>query len=281
MQSQNATHEILKEKVITLIENENNEEALKLAIEELNSSEKNNNLKTQIYWCNTISDILRNNHDFERALNYLKKAEKIGLKTKDSLLIANNIFKIGSLYTYEYSEASYNSGKASTKANIRKLAFKRFEYLLDSFRNTKGTEKIIANTYANLTGLYSITSEYDKAERASENAIKYFKKSQDTLSVIGVQTNLGVLYLYKKEYNKAEKVFLDAQPFLKDTNNLKILDYKTINLNNLSQVYEKKGEHIKALEYLDKSLILKNIIDTKKHNLEIIKIEEKYSQEKA
>jgi len=270
-----------QDKVENLIKENNTEEALKISIAALKSVENNNNIPLQIEWNTQIGKILRNNQNFESALEYYTTAKELSLKTNDSLTIANSIFNIGSLQVSEYSLAIYNAGDTAVKTNIRDLAFKNFYYLLTEFKNVTGTEKIFAKTYANLTGLHSYTEEYDKADVSANKAIAYFTTLKDTLSVIGVQNNLGVSQIYRKEYDKAEKNFIAAIPLLKDTTNSTILDYKISNLNNLSQIYAAQGKHKQALEKLDECFRYKNALAKKKSNMAIAEIEEKYSQEKA
>ena len=264
-----------------LITENKTEEALNISIAQLEIVEATRNIPLQIKWNSQIGKILRNNQNFESALEYYTIAKKLSIKSNDSLAIANSIFNIGSMQVFEYSIASYNAGDSEVSVDKRDLAFESFYYLLDEFKNVKGTEKIFAKTYANLTGLHSYTEEYDKADFSAHKAIAYFTTLNDTLSVIGVQNNLAVSQIYRKEYTKAERTFLSALPLLKDTTNLKILDYKISNLNNLSQIYAFKGNHEAALAKLEESFILKNILNKKKSSLAIAEIEEKYSQEKA
>ena len=270
-----------QEKVDNLIKEHNTEEALKTSIAALKSAENNKNIELQIEWNTQVGKILRNNQNFESALKYYATAKELSIKTNDSLAIANSIFNIGSLQVFEYSIASYNAGNSEVKADIRELAFQNFYYLLDKFKNVKGTEETFAKTYANLTGLHSFTEEYDKADASAHKAIDYFSTLKDTLSVIGVQNNLGVSQIYRKEYDNAEKNFITAIPLLKDTTNTKILDYKISNLNNLSQIYAAQGKYELALERLDECFRYKNALAKRKSNMAIAEIEEKYSQEKA
>jgi len=264
-----------------LINENKTEEALSVAIAQLELVEINKDIPQQIEWNSQIGKILRNNQNFKSALEYYNTAKRLSIKSKDSLATANSIFNIGSMQIFEYSITSYDAGDVNVGIDKRDLALKNFDYLIEEFKNVKNTELIFAKTYANLTGIYSFTEEFDKAEKSAHKAIEYFNVLKDTLSIIGVQNNLGVSQIYRKEYDKAEKNFIEALPLLKDTTNLKILDYKISNLNNLSQIYAFKGNHEEALVKLEESFILKNILNKKKSNKAIAEIEEKYSQEKA
>ena len=264
-----------------LINENKTEEALNIAIAQLEIVEGNKDIPLQIEWNCQIGKILRINQNFKSALEYYTSAKKLSIKSKDSLAIANSIFNIGSMQIFEYSLASYNAGDTNVGIDKRDLAFENFNYLINKFKAVKDTEVIFAKTYANLTGIYSFTEDFDKAEQSAHKAIGYFSALKDTLSVIGVQNNLAVSQIYHKKYDKAEINFLSALPLLKDTTNLTILDYKVSNLNNLSQIYSLKGNYEAALIKLEESFVLENILSKKKTNLAIAEIEEKYSQEKA
>ena len=278
--AQNYSNKHLKDSISVLIKKNKKEAALKLSIDALKSADQNKNIELQIYWNTKIGDILKNNHDFKNALDYYKYVKKLSLTTKDSLAIAKSIFNLASLNNYEYSLAVQSLRDINAKANKRTKAFKHFDYLLNNFKNIKGTDTIIAKTYANLTGLYSYTKEDKKVYACAEKAVEYFRKFKDTLSIIGIQNNIGVTQIFNGEYNAAEKIFKETLPLLKDTANLKVLNYKIIYLNNLSQIYTKQEKYKQSLNYLEKSIILENILEQKKHDLSIAEIEEKYSQER-
>jgi len=279
--SQTSPEECTLDNVEKLIKENKTEKALNIAISQLEIVKKNENIPLQIEWNFKIGKILRNNQNFKNALEYYTSAKKLSIKTNDSLAIANSIFNIGAMQFFEYSIASYDAGDVNVNTDKRDLALNNFYYLLEEFQNIKGTGKVFAQTYANLTGIYSYTEEFDKAEIAAHNAIEYFTTLKDTLSVIGVQNNLGVSQIYRKEYDKAEQNFIKALPLLKDTTNLKILDYKIANLNNLSEIYSNQGKYKAALVKLDESFKLNNVLFKKKSNIAIAEIEEKYSQEKT
>ena len=136
-----------------------------------------------------------------------------------------------------------SSRDINAKENKRTQAFEQFDYLLNNFKNIKGTDTIIAKTYANLTGLYSYTKENEKVYACAKKAVEYFKKFKDTLSIIGIQNNTGVTQIFNEEYDKAEKIFRETLPLLEDTANLKVHNYKIIYLNNLSQIYTKQEKY--------------------------------------
>ena len=140
-------------------------------------------------------------------------------------------------FLFEYSIKTNEEQRLDVALNEQQEAFKAFRYIIENFENTKNLESIFAKTYANLTGMYSYLKEYEKAEKAAEKAIDYYKALNDTLSIIGVKNNLAVTYYYRKDYDKAVKQYIEALPFLQDTTRLDILNLRSINLGNLSDIY--------------------------------------------
>ncbi len=279
--SQDTSNDYLKEKVEDLIKTKSNDEALKVALQSLQKSEEISNYKSSIYWNNVIGEIFKKNDIYNKSLLYYKNAFKTSKYIKDTTNIIKSIYNIASLYNKEYSVKSFNSGNLNKNKNLRDSAFVKYHELLSILPNNKKFDTIAAKTYANLSGLYSYSLEFKKADESSRKAAEYFKKINDTISIIGVKSNIGVSQILRKEYNKAEKNFIDLLPLLKDTANNEILTYKITTIINLSEIYKAKKDFKNSLKQLENHINLQNVADKRKYKQEIVSIEERYSQEKA
>lgn len=262
------------------IEQDNKEEALKIAIAQLEDVTQNKSIALQIKWNRKIGELFSNNNS-PVALAYYNKAKELCEKTKDSLAMAHIYFDIGSLNLSDYTKQSYLEQNIDVALDKRNAAFKNFNFLLTHFKNIPGTEDIFAKTYANLTGMYSYISAFKQAEEASKKAIEYYQKLNDTLSIIGVKINLGVMQIYQEKFDKAEKIYLETLPMLKDTTNIKILRYKEINYANLAHIYSIQKRHEEANKYLSLSHQLNVIYLEMTSNKTLEEIEAKYNQDKA
>lgn len=269
------------DKVEQYIKEDNKEEALKLAIAQLESVTNNNTIPLQIKWNSKIGQLFSKNNNFPVALAYYNTAKELSIKSKDSLAIATAYFDIGSLNLNEYSNIIYQEQNINAALDKKEAAFKNFNYLIANFKDTKNTEEIIAKTYANLTGLYSYSAEYTKAENASEKAITYYTKLKDTISIIGVKINLSASQIYQKEFKKAKQTCLSFLPFLKDTSNIKILRYKEINASNLALIYGSLNNLAKSIDYLEESHKLNLVYLEKTSNRTLEEIEAKHNEESA
>lgn len=278
---QSVIEDSIQKKVEQLIQQNKAEEAINIAIEQLKIAEKKKDIPLQIKWNTKIGKILRNNQNFQTSFEYLTVAKELSIRTNDSLNIANSIFEIGSLTLLEYSKRIYEEQRLDVALDKRDIAFNSFTYLLENFDHIEGTENIFAKAYANLTGMYSYTQEYDKAETSAEKAIGYYQSLKDTLSIIGVKSNLAISQIFRKEYIKAEQNYLEALPLLKDTTNLKILNLKAVNLANLSDIYYAQEKFKLSRDYLAESQELYNIYSEKNSNKTIAEIEARYSEDKV
>jgi len=278
---QSKTTDSVFDKVEQYIEEDNKEEALKLAIAQLESVTKNNTIPLQIKWNSKIGQLFSKNNNFPVALAYYNTAKELSISSNDSLAIANAYFDIGSLNLTEYTNITYKEQRLDVALDKKDAAFSNFNYLLENFKNVKNTEKLFAKAYANFTGMYSYTSKFDKAEESAEKAIEYYTKLKDTTSIIGVKINLGVSQIYQEKLGKAEQTYKDFLPLLKDTSNIKILYYKSVNFANLAHIYELQKRFEESHDYLAKSHQLNLIYIEKTSNKTLEEIEAKYNQDKA
>ncbi|MFD0962997.1 ATP-binding protein [Pseudofulvibacter geojedonensis] len=269
-----------KIQVEQLIKDNNTEKAIVLALEQLEKASIKD-LNEQIYWNAKVGKILRINQNYSKSLVYLSKVKKLSDQSKDSTKIANALFEIGSLNLLMYSLEVTKKQKFDVALKERDSAFSIFKNLIKNYSQIPNTEAILGKTYANLTGLYSYIQDHESADKMGEKAIEYFTKIKDTMSVIGVRSNLAISQVYRQEYEKAEQNYLEAIPLLKDTSNLKILNMKAIQYSNLSDLYERQGNYNKSLETLKKAHSLYNIHKEKYLNHTVSEIEAKYSKEKA
>lgn len=263
------------------IEEDNKEEALKLAITQLEAVTKKESTTLQIKWNRKIGELFSHNNNYPVSLTYYNKAMMLCNKTGDSLAMAQVYFDIGSLNLSAYSKQSYLEQNTEVALDKRDAAFNNFNYLLNNFKHLDSIDGIFAKTYANLTGVYSFTSNYNKAEEAGKKALEYYTKLKDTISIVGVKINMGVTQIFQEKFDDAEQNYLELLPLLKDTTNLKILHYKEINYANLAHIYSEQNKHKEANKYLSLSHQL-NVLNLERTSNKILaEIEAKYNQDKA
>lgn len=81
-----------------------------------------------------------------------------------------------------------SSRDINAKENKRTQAFELFDYLLNNFKNIKGTDTIIAKTYTILTVLYSYTKENEKVYACAKKQLNILKKLKTRYQLLEYKT---------------------------------------------------------------------------------------------
>lgn len=254
--------------------------ALHIALVQLDSATVKEDKSLQIKWNSRIGKIFRRTN-FKKSLHYYYAAKQLSMQINDSLLMSNTYFDLGSVYLLKFSNETYKAQDINVCLDKKDSALVYFKSILKNFKHIKGAEGVVAKTYANLTGLYSYTGKQKEVETLAQKAIAYFEKQKDTIGIVGVKSNLGISQLYQGQLKKAAQNYLSALRYLKDTSNLKILNLKSINFDNLSQVYEAQNKHKLSRDYLYKSQRLRIIYLEKNREKELYEIESKFNLEVA
>lgn len=112
-----------------------------------------------------------------------------------------------------------------------------------------------------LAGVYIYTSEYDKAIKFYNEAIKITEELDNKAKMNRLLTNLGVIYIYTGEYDRAIEISNEA---LRLTELIGDKGQTTAVFNNLGIAYSDIGENGKAIECYKKALKISEEIGDKR-----------------
>jgi tetratricopeptide repeat protein len=165
------------------------------------------------YGANGNEEFLKANEYYEK--NDYSNAEKMFLESiKKGNVRAN--YNLATIYLNkkEYSKAE--------------------KYFLDALKKNNGDPELEKSTLFNLSRLYQITNQNDKAE-------KYLKMSSKSTNDVSAEIELGTTYFYQKKYDLAEKAYVSALNKIKDkkelSDNVKI---------NLAATYREQKKYKEA-----------------------------------
>lgn len=177
--------------------------------------------------------------DPQKALFYANEAYKGADDLDDERRKAWALNYMGSVYYYK---GNYDSSFYYHKQSL-------------DIRLTINDPKGLGASYNNIGLIYDDQGKSKDALDYYLKAITEFEKAHFTMGVAIANGSIGNLYYYQEDYTSAEKYFDFA---LKA--NLDAGDQRGImnNYNNLALVYESKGDTIKALDYLNKAMIIAN-----------------------
>ncbi len=194
--------------------------------------EKFNDNQGVSYSLNNIGILNQNMGRYDEAIAYQKKSIAIKEKIGDNYGLAGSFVNAANIYllqkNYQNAETYYQRAIDIT----RQIADK--EYL--------------SNALNNLGNLYTEIKQYNKAIPLINESLGLRTQLKDTKGMVSCLNNLGIIYIGKEQYdsagvllNQALKLGLPAVNCLPEINKVYL---------SLSNLYEKTGEHAKALDML-------------------------------
>ncbi|HIB48545.1 MAG TPA: tetratricopeptide repeat protein [Flavobacteriaceae bacterium] len=116
-----------------------------------------------------------------------------------------------------------------------------------------------AQIYNSLGALYDDKSDAQQALEYQLKALRYAEAGNDEQMIATISNGIGRVYLYLSEYEKAKTYYLRA---IEIKERRQEYDKHLANsYNNLSNCFDAEGRYDKSLQYLDKSIQLKEQID--------------------
>jgi len=275
--------------------------SLKYANRLLDYSNKTENNKYKILSLNIIGNIHNQQNEIEDALKYYQYALKISENIGDKELTMNSLINVANIY---YFWNNHN---------------KTIEYYKRALELSKELEdkEATALTLLNLGNEYGEIKDFAKALETYYKSLKISEELNDTLSIVYALNNIGFTFFEMGNYPRALDFYFKAQKaneeigdemgqsaalsnigvvHLKSGNYIKALKYiiagsKIAERNNfiefmiedyhdLSELYNKMGDHENAYKYHCKYSGLKDSIFTEKKHKQIAELQTLYETEK-
>ena len=193
------------------------------------------------YSLNYLGEIYINHRDFDKALSYLKEALILRSEINDFRGYSNTTTNIGIVY-FELK----NFEKALEY-------YKEALYINKDLNYLKGNSRILS-----LKGdIYYAKEEFISAKKNVKAALYIDKRIKNKSGQIVNLNKLGLIYLELYEPKLAKESFENALLLAKESGHL---DEEMLSYLYLSKYYSSKQMHKKALESLNKYIVLKDSI---------------------
>lgn len=210
-------------------------------------SDKENNTKAKLEVLNNKAFFYFTQAHYDKAYKYARQLEKEATKIKDIRLTAIAMNRVGITLNFlgAYSESEnklLQSKKYIEKNNFENknlIKANNFQFLSDLYSN-------IENRHQAIYYIKKTLPEYEKIENPKE------RKKQ----IVKGYGNIGLKYLDLNLDSAA--YYFNKSLALQDT--IEIKNYNVSNYVGLGEVYNKKGEHQKAIEYLKKAENINNVV---------------------
>ncbi|MDO6801427.1 tetratricopeptide repeat protein [Wenyingzhuangia sp. 1_MG-2023] len=178
----------------------------------------------------------------EEALKYINKSLELSKQ-----LVAKKKFPIA---------RTFGGYFALTNFYRKNNNYEMYQKYLDScFQIKNQTQETKINYYLETELGYKLTHEkkYAQAIEKLKRAKKYYEEKNDTSEtyIVIVDYLLGEVYQKTGDYDKSINAYLNSLTISKKLHCH--ADYRIMSCDGLVEVYKKKGDHLKAFEYLEKS----------------------------
>lgn len=210
---------------------------------------------------NNIAIFYMAKNNLDKALEYYQKALLMSEKAGDKLGLAGTHANIGLVYTRfgEYQKAIEHHFKSFT------------------IHNEIGNKKGISTYYTNIANVYMQMNEFKKGLESQLKGLAISKETNYTKGIVIANINIGLCYIELGLLNEAESYLKEALKISVETN---LKEHIKNTYESLSSLYEKMGNHAKALDYYNKYIDIKDTLFNETINRQLAEMNARYDSEK-
>ncbi len=223
-----------------------------------------------VFFFNTQNLLIAQNKQIDSLNSLISKNKEDSNKVINLLNLSKSYFSTDPALVIKYStlakdlavKLNYQKGNALANKNLGIACYMQGNYVeaIQNWNKAMDLYKLIgdkigqANIFSNLGAIYFNQADDTKATENYLEALKLAEVINDSLRVATVLSNIGSVYLNKKAtYDKALEFFLRALPISEALQDIDVLGTVYV---NLGEIYYEKGENEKALDFLNKSLVV-------------------------
>lgn len=245
-----------------LFENGDSKKALETLFAYIEVVNKEKNTTELVDGYILMAHIYRENGDYKKSTEYYNEVLKY--ETNNYTILQNVYFRKGGNFQRD---------------GVVDSAFVNYKTAIKYSKKVEGFEDLKAKMNANLSGIYYIMGNYNKAIEHSKIAANFQKILGNTEIEAGILNNLGGIYYMKGDYKEALNVFQTALDLVKDGD--KDLEKQARNMSyiNMAYAYSGLGDYKKAYDAQEMFLTLNDSLQQELKYKEITEIESKYKVE--
>lgn len=225
-------------KLFSIYSTNNNDSALKYALESVKLSEKVNYIEGRISGLNNVGAIYYYQGKNSEALkNFLQSIKLTELYESSNSL--NDFAKNQLSRAYNNIGTIYQRQKDYAKAE---------SFFLKSINmDTLSNDRIsAAHSYNNIGTIKEEVGSYDEAIANYNKALKIKIQEKDSLGIPSTLINIGVVEMNQNKFKQASDHFLEALSYCKKTNNIQD---EALSLINLGDLYYLKKDYSGSVPY--------------------------------
>ena len=243
-----------------LLENGNSKEALEQLNLFIEKAKKNNKQQLIIDGNLLLADIFREHGDYKKSTETFNKIIP---------LVLNDAKNLQYIYFKKGGNFQLDNQIDSAKVNYEKAIF--------TGNSVENNENLKAKVFANLSGIFYLQGNYDKAIENYKIAANYQQVLGNKEIEAGILNNLGGVYYMQGKYKEALKVFQNAFDLVGFGQEALQKQTRSSSYINMAYAYSGLNNFKKAFEYQDKYFSLNDSLQQELKYKEIAVIQSKYS----
>ena len=256
LDSENEALKVIKK----LLENGNSEEALKQLNLFIETAKKNNKQQLIIDGNMLLADIFREHGDYKKSTETFNNIIP---------LILNDAENLQYIYFKKGGNFQLDNQIDSAKVNYEKAIL--------AGDNVEKNEDLKAKIYANLSGIFYLQANYEKAIENYKIAANYQQILGNKEIEAGILNNLGGVYYMQGKFEEALSVFQQAFDLVGFGQEDLQKQTRRSSYINTAYAYSGLNNYKKAFEYQDKFFSLNDSLQQELKYKEIAVIQSKYS----
>jgi len=243
-----------------LIENGSTSEGLKLLLEYIEEQEALNNKKELVQAYSLMGKLLSSNGDYVQSLSYYYKVDKY--IQKDSVLLSANCFKKGGVFQ-----------------RLSKLdsAMHHYKKSLLYAANFPDLQKERAKINSNLSGIYYLKRDFNKALEVAKRADSIQASLGDSVIRAGVLNSIGAIYYMQGAFDKSLSTYRKVLELSETGNSDLHRNTRSLAYINLAYAYSGLGNFEQAFYHQDMYFSLNDSLQSELKYKEIHEIQAKYA----
>jgi two-component system NarL family sensor kinase len=198
---------------------------------------------------------------YDNALAEYKKCLEINTKNNFQLDIGKSYNNIGTIYI--------SKGELDTALEYFNKAIVIYEEMR--------AEKNIANTGANLAVFHQLKGDYDLAEKWNEKSMQLYTRMGSAEGIATAYFYRGTIELKRNNKSKAIEYFLKCDSIATSIGNIGIQIESALMISDL---YADTKDYLKAYEYINKGITIRNTIDSQIQKANELELDYKEEQNK-
>lgn len=197
---------------------------------------------------------------YERATNYLELSRKMSAAAGDAL---------GEPYSLdELGDVLYRQGKYDSALLFLNMSLASLRVMQDQILEPR--------TMSRIANVYMRKGDFNLAINYYDSALNSFTKTKNKLGTAEVELGRGQIYAQQNKFEEAKSAFEKSLAIAQELNarTLEIRCY-----NNLSRLWEKKGDFKKSLEYYKSFKLLEDSLFSQEMNEKLFRDQMRFETE--